>query len=173
MEFVTGLEDRKVKTLEELEREESVGTEVTVEGMVHSIRDMGEISFVILRSREGLLQTVVQDGIGSETLKEIREGQAVRVTGTVFREERAPHGIEIHLADAEILSKPEEPMPIAIDKWKLPTSLEANLNRRAIALRNVRERAKFRIQEGICRGFREFMTSQGFKIGRASCRERV
>ena len=45
MEFVTGLEDRKVKTLEELEREESVGTEVTVEGMVHSIRDMGEISF--------------------------------------------------------------------------------------------------------------------------------
>lgn len=57
MEFVTGLEDRKVKTLEELEREESVGTEVTVEGMVHSIRDMGEISFVILRSRDGLLQT--------------------------------------------------------------------------------------------------------------------
>ena len=162
MEFVTGLKDSKVKTLEELEREESVGTEVTAEGMVHSIRDMGEISFVILRSREGLLQTVVQDGIGSETLKEIREGQAVRVTGTVFREERAPHGIEIHLADAEILSKPEEPMPIAIDKWKLPTSLEANLNRRAIALRNVRERAKFRIQEGICRGFREFMTSQGF-----------
>lgn len=92
MEFVTGLKDSKVKTLEELEREESVGTEVTAEGMVHSIRDMGEISFVILRSREGLLQTVVQDGIGSETLKEIREGQAVRVTGTVFREERAPHG---------------------------------------------------------------------------------
>ena len=47
MEFVTGLKDSKVKTLEELEREESVGTEVTVEGMVHSIRDMGELSFVI------------------------------------------------------------------------------------------------------------------------------
>ena len=162
MEFVTGLEDRKVKTLEELEREESVGTEVTVEGMVHSIRDMGEISFVILRSRDGLLQTVIQAGSEKEVLSEIREGQAVRATGTVFKEERAPHGIEIHLADARILSKPEEPMPIAIDKWKLPTSLEANLNRRAIALRNVRERAKFRIQEGICRGFREFMTSQGF-----------
>ena len=103
MEFVTGLEDRKVKTLEELEREESVGTEVTVEGMVHSIRDMGEISFVILRSRDGLLQTVIQAGTGKEVLSEIREGQAVRVTGTVFKEERAPHGIEIHLADARIL----------------------------------------------------------------------
>ena len=162
MEFVTGLEERKVKTLEELEREEPVGSEVTVEGMVHSIRDMGEISFVILRSRDGLLQTVIQAGTGKEVLSEIHEGQAVRVTGIVFKEERAPHGIEIHLTDAVILSKPEEAMPIAIDKWKLPTSLEANLNRRAIALRNVRERAKFRIQEGICRGFREFMTSQGF-----------
>lgn len=148
MEFVTGLEDRKVKTLEELEREESVGTEVTAEGMVHSIRDMGEISFVILRSREGLLQTVVQDGIGSETLKEIREGQAVRVTGTVFREERAPHGIEIHLADAEILSKPEEPNADRDRQMETSDIAGSELNRRAIALRNVRERAKFRIQEG-------------------------
>ena len=123
MEFVTGLEDRKVKTLEELEREESVGTEVTVEGMVHSIRDMGEISFVILRSRDGLLQTVIQAGSEKEVLSEIREGQAVRVTGTVFKEERAPHGIEIHLADARILSKPEEPMPIAIVK-KRPRASE-------------------------------------------------
>ncbi len=29
-------------------------------------------------------------------------------------------------------------------------------------LRNVRERAKFKIQEGIVRGFREFLSSQGF-----------
>lgn len=97
MEFVTGLKDSKVKLLKKLEREESVVPKLPQKEWLHSIRDMGEISFVILRSREGLLQTVVQDGIGSETLKEIREGQAVRVTGTVFREERAPHGIETTL----------------------------------------------------------------------------
>ena len=123
MEFVTGLKDSTVKTLEELEREESVGTEVTAEGMVHSIRDMGEISFVILRSREGLLQTVVQDGIGSETLKEIREGQAVRVTGNVFREERAPHGIRNPLktgrADAD-RDRQMETSDIAGSKLKPP-----------------------------------------------------
>ncbi len=70
MEFVTGLKDSTVKTLEELEREESVGTEVTAEGMVHSIRDMGEISFVILRSRDGLLQTVIQDGSKVKSLRD-------------------------------------------------------------------------------------------------------
>lgn len=42
------------------------------------------------------------------------------------------------------------------------TSLEAMLNMRPIALRNVRERAKFRIQEGVVRAFRDFLHSQGF-----------
>ena len=31
-----------------------------------------------------------------------------------------------------------------------------------LSLRNLQERAKFRIQEGIARGFREFLTTQGF-----------
>lgn len=162
MEFVTGLEEKKTVGLFELTAEETAGKEVSVEGMIHSIRDMGEVSFVILRRREGLLQTVITGSQIDESLAELREGQAVCVTGIVTKEKRAPHGIELHLTKAEILSRPEEPLPLAIDKWKLNTSLEANLNRRAIALRNVRERAKFKIQEGICRGFREFMTSQGF-----------
>ena len=53
-------------------------------------------------------------------------------------------------------------MPLAVNKWKMNTSLEAMLNMRPIALRNVRERAKFRIQEGVVRAFRDFLHSQGF-----------
>ena len=82
--------------------------------------------------------------------------------GTVKPEERAPHGFEIRLDKIKVLSEPAAPMPLAISKWKLNTSLEANLNNRAIALRNIRERAKFRIQEGVVRGFRDFLYSQGF-----------
>ncbi len=44
----------------------------------------------------------------------------------------------------------------------METSLEAKLNYRPLSLRNLQERAKFRIQEGIARGFREFLTTQGF-----------
>ena len=40
-------------------------------------------------------------------------------------------------------------MPLAIDKWKLNTSLEAKLNLRPIALRNIQERSKFKIQEAL------------------------
>ena len=42
------------------------------------------------------------------------------------------------------------------------TSLETKLALRPVSLRNVRERAKFKIQEGIVRGFREFLQTQGF-----------
>ena len=53
-------------------------------------------------------------------------------------------------------------MPLAIDKWKLNTSLEAKLNLRPIALRNVQERSKFKIQEALTRAFRDFLYEQGF-----------
>ena len=53
-------------------------------------------------------------------------------------------------------------MPIAINKWKMNTSLETKLSLRPVSLRNLRERAKFKIQEGIVRAFREFLFTQGF-----------
>ena len=53
-------------------------------------------------------------------------------------------------------------MPLAIHKWKMNTSLETKLALRPVSLRNVRERAKFKLQEGIVRGFRDYLYSQGF-----------
>ena len=50
-------------------------------------------------------------------------------------------------------------MPVS--KWKLNTSLETKLSLRPISLRNVRERAKFKIQEGIVRGFRDYLLQPG------------
>ena len=154
MEFITEMQEK--------EKMPEIGLETVMSAMVHSIRDMGEIVFVILRRREGLFQAVYEKSERKPWMKKLREGQAVRAAGVVKEEARAPHGMEICLSDVKILSGPQKPLPLAIDKWKLNTSLEAKLNCRAIALRNVRERAGFKIQEGICRGFREFMTSQGF-----------
>lgn len=162
MEFITGISKKETVGLSEMLEDDRIGTEVITDAMIHSIRDMGEIVFVILRRREGLLQTVYEKTKAAPELLRLREGDAVRIKGILRKEERAPHGIEIHLTGADVLSSPKEPLPLAVDKWKLDTSLEANLNRRAIALRNVRERAKFKIQEGVCRGFREFLCGQGF-----------
>ena len=119
MEFITGLKQQEEAELEDLLKAEE-GTTIILEGAVHSVRDMGEIAFVILRKKEVRLSTIS------------------------------------HLSHVSC------PLPLPIDKWKLNTSLEAKLDRRSLSLRNIRERARFRIQEGIVRGFRDFLYEQGF-----------
>ena len=161
MEFITGLKQQEEAELEDLLKAEE-GTTIILEGAVHSIRDMGEIAFVILRKREGLIQTVWEEGKTDMELSEIREGDYIHVTGQIKDEERAPHGKEVRLSTIRHLSHVSCPLPLHIDKWKLNTSLEAKLDRRSLSLRNIRERARFRIQEGIVRGFRDFLYEQGF-----------
>ena len=161
MEFITGLKQQEEAELEDLLKAEE-GTTIILEGAVHSIRDMGEIAFVILRKREGLIQTVWEEGKTDMELSEIREGDYIHVTGQIKDEERAPHGKEVRLSTIRHLSHVSCPLPLPIDKWKLNTSLEAKLDRRSLSLRNIRERARFRIQEGIGRGFRDFLYEQGF-----------
>lgn len=162
MDFVTGVTRKETLEISELLAGDLIGETVRVNGAVHAIRDMGEVAFVILRKREGLLQCVYEEGKTNFDLKDLKEGATVEVKGVVSKEDRAPNGIEIRLSEIHVLSEPVEPMPLTISKWKLNTSLEANLNYRAISLRNVRERAKFRIQEGIVRGFRDFLYKEGF-----------
>ena len=161
MEFITGLKQQEEAELEDLLKAEE-GTTIILEGAVHSVRDMGDIAFVILRKREGLIQTVWEEGKTDMELSEIREGDYIHVTGQIKDEERAPHGKEVRLSTIRHLSHVSCPLPLPIDTWKLNTSLEAKLDRRSLSLRNIRERARFRIQEGIVRGFRDFLYEQGF-----------
>ena len=162
MEFVTGVKKKETLELSELLEEGRIGTEVKVNGAIHTIRDMGTIAFIILRKREGLVQCVYEENISKFDLKDVKEADTVEVTGVLAESAKAPNGIEIRLGELKILSEPAEPMPRPIAKWKLNTSLEAKLNYRPISLRNIRERAKFRIQEGIVRGFRDFLYKEGF-----------
>ena len=162
MEFMTGVKEKETLELSELLEEGRLGEEVKVNGAVHTIRDMGTVAFVILRKREGLVQCVYEEGVTKFNLKDLREAAKVEVTGKLTESEKAPNGIEIRLSEIKVLSMPKDSLPLAVSKWKLNTSLEAKLNYRSISLRNVRERAKFKIQEGIVRGFREFLYKEGF-----------
>ena len=162
MEFMTGVTGKDTLEISDLLAGDFAGKSVKVNGAVHTIRDMGEVAFIVLRKREGLLQCVYEEGKTKFDLKDLKEACTIEVEGTVKTEDRAPNGFEIRLDTIKVLSEPKEPMPLAISKWKMNTSLEANLNNRPIALRNVRERAKFRIQEGVVRGFRDFLYQEGF-----------
>ena len=162
MEFLNGICKKEVTEWDELTGTSLLNQKVVLEGAVHSIRNMGDVAFVILRRREGLFQTVVENEKANLSIHDLKEAMTLRVKGILHEEERAPHGREVRVQEIEILSSPAEPMPLAIDKWKLNTSLEAKLNLRPIALRNIQERSKFKIQEALVRAFRDFLYEQGF-----------
>ena len=162
MEFIDGVREKEVIGIRQILSGDFEGRTVRVNGAVHTIRNMGEMAFVVLRKAEGLVQCVYEEGVTNFDIRNLREESAVEVTGTVKPEERAPGGFELRLQEIAVLSKPAAPMPIAVSKWKLNTSLETKLALRPVSLRNVRERAKFKLQEGIVRGFRDYLFSQGF-----------
>ena len=128
MEFMDGTWKKEICQWDDLLGDSLLNQEVVLEGTIHSIRNMGDVAFVILRRREGLFQTVFEEDKTNLSIHDLKEAMTLRIRGILNEEERAPHGREIRIREIQILSQPAEPMPLAIDKWKLNTSLEAKLN---------------------------------------------
>ena len=152
MKMMTGVMPKETMEISEILASDLYGQMIRVNGAVHTVRDMGEVAFVVLRKREGLLQCVYEEGVTAIDLKELKEGAAIEVSGVLNKEERAPGGFEIRMKEVKILSEPAESLPLPIAKWKMNTSLEAKLNHRAVALRRYCARLpRFPLQSGIYR----------------------
>ena len=140
---------------------------VTLHGMVHALRDLGGVTFLTLRTREGLIQCVCP-----RRPEGVREECAVSVSGLLRPEPRAPGGAELAEARFTVLSRPAAPPPVPLSK-KSSLSMDTELSLRPVTLRAPRARAVFRIQAAVCRAFREFLQGEGFteihtpKLGRA------
>lgn len=48
---------------------------------MHTIRDMGDVAFVVLRKRDGLLQCVYEEGKAGFDLKDLKEAATVEMEG--------------------------------------------------------------------------------------------
>ena len=140
---------------------------VTLHGMVHALRDLGGVTFLTLRTREGLVQCVCP-----RRPEGVREECAVSVSGLLRPEPRAPGGAELAEARFTVLSRPAAPPPVPLSK-KSSLSMDTELSLRPVTLRAPRARAVFRIQAAVCRAFREFLQEEGCteihtpKLGRA------
>ncbi len=132
------------------------GTEVTVSGWVHRIRNLGGISFVMLRDRSGLVQVVYESEpeFGHETV--------ISVTGSVAANEKAEGGFEIHASSTEILGSVEADLPVAVNQDLGKLGIDALLDNRLVTLRNPRVRHIFELQAGILKYFAEWLRGEGF-----------
>ena len=139
-----------------------IGNRISLHGMVYKIRRMSDFAFVLIRTKRAVVQCVYSEEFSSFPLEVLKEESAVRITANVIAEERSRTGYELQLLEVEVLSEPEELSPIVINNKKVDTSMENLLNYRPVTLRNEKERAIFKLQEGICRAVREFLYKERF-----------
>lgn len=151
-----------ISHVEAVELKNYIGQQVRIHGSIYKIRKMSDFAFVLLRTKREVVQCIYTRESARFSLEELTEESCVIFTANVVEEPRSRSGFDLQLIDVEILSKSEEASPIVINNKLVDTSLENLLNFRPITLRNEKERAIFKIQEGISRGMREFLMEQGF-----------
>ena len=139
-----------------------VGQEIELDGCVHRVRNMGSISFIVIRTGRNLVQTVYGADKCKDSIEGLREGFYINVKGIVCENDKAPDGIEIEISSVSLISIPDSEYPLKISQGKLNCALDVNLDLRSVALRNPYERAIFKLQEGIVQGFTKFMLDNSF-----------
>lgn len=152
----------KEKRIEAEELQQYMGECVKLHGSIYKIRKMRGFAFVLLRTKRAVVQCVYTEGKVNVPLTELQEESCVVVTANVVKEERSKVGYELQLVHIEVLSMPEEISPVVINNKYVDTSLENLLHYRPVTLRNEKERAIFKLQEGITFAIREFLSSQKF-----------
>ena len=164
MEQMNGVITRKYVEYDEFKNYD--GQVVTIAGYIHRIREMTGFSFVIIRTERDTVQCVYSPDFSDYRWDErLCEEATVNVTGKIVSSKDAQGNdrFELQIHDIRILSLPAASLPIVINKKQLDgINLNTVLDLRPVSMRNPKERAIFKIQEGIARGFREFLMQQCF-----------
>jgi len=140
------------------------GQPITVSGWLHKKRDLGGVTFLILRDRCGLVQILVEEPDERKKLGGLQVGSVLTVKGIVVKDERAVGGAEIHEPKITVEVPVEFPSPIEIDKSidHRPETLDTVFEWRVLNIRNLAEMGVWRIQAGIGDAIREFLRANEF-----------
>lgn len=141
------------------------GNSVTVSGWAHEIRDLGGITFLVVRDREGLIQvTLFKKTIDKNVLDIVRNvsrESVVLVTGIVKKEAKAPNGYELIPTAVDVLGKADSPLPMDTT-GKVDADLDTRLDVRFMDVRRLRTTSIFRIRHLILKSIREYLDREGF-----------
>jgi asparaginyl-tRNA synthetase len=137
------------------------GTEVTLEGWLSGKRSSGKILFLQLRDGTGFIQCVasrsdVGDAVFDET-DALTQESALRVTGTLNEDARAPGGYEVSVSAIDIVHVAEE---YPISRKEHGTSFL--MDHRHLWIRSSRQFAALRIRATVIAAARSHLDSMGF-----------
>ena len=139
-----------------------VGERVFVQGWLHSLRQLGGVSFLVVRDGWGLLQCVTEHEADLAALADVGVESVIAVEGTVVAEAQAPGGVEIHELRVEVLTPVTETPPIALNKRKITAHVNTLLDHAVVINRHPARRALLRLGAGTMTGFRSVLTARNF-----------
>lgn len=141
-------------------------SEVVVMGWVVSVRDHGNIQFIILKDMHGEIQITAKNGECSDTLfelsKEIKEHSSLGVRGKVRTQEKAPNGAEIVPVEIRAFSIARKAAPFMTQGKTSTVGIDTRLDLRAVDLRRNYLGAVFLIRQTVLNSVREFLARQKF-----------
>ena len=155
-------------------RPEHIGQEVTLEGWVHSNRDLGGVIFIDIRDREGRTQTVFDPSdLSEETFKvaeSARSESVIRVTGTVRARPDDTANTKIDTGEVEVLANgiemlnQAEVLPFQIDDPEASAKVHEDhrLRHRYLDLRRPEMINNLKVRSKVATATRVFMEEQGF-----------
>ncbi|TLX94064.1 MAG: aspartate--tRNA(Asn) ligase [Thaumarchaeota archaeon] len=141
------------------------GKEVIVMGWVSSVRDHGNLVFVMLNDKEGEMQITAKAGISPDEIREnlvkLKEQSTIAVKGTIKPSSKAPHGAEIIPSELRIFSAVEKIAPFT---WQTKTvaNIDTRLEIRAIDLRRNVLQHIFRMRSEVLKAIRNYLYEKGF-----------
>ena len=135
----------------------SDNSKVIAAGWVERTKLMGNLAFINLRDRTGILQIVAK---GFKELSKLTPESVISVSGTIKQGQKKSGEKELVLDNYEIINKAETPLPI--DMVQDTTQLDKRMDYRHLDLHNPKIQAIFKIQSEILHAFREFFYRGGF-----------
>lgn len=141
------------------------GRAVTLMGWISSIRDHGNIQFIMLRDKDGDTQIIAKKGqcpdLVYEQVLQLKEHTSIGVNGKVISQRKAPNGIEIIPLELKVFSIPIQAPPFMIQN-RNPAGIDTRLDYRAIDLRRKYLQDIFIIRNNILRYIRTFLSNEKF-----------
>jgi nondiscriminating aspartyl-tRNA synthetase len=141
-----------------------VGERVRVAGWLHSLRQLGGVTFLVIRDGWGMLHAVaeredeiapvVEGGLGVESV--------IAVEGLVVSEAQAPGGVELHDLCVEVITPVIEAPPVPLNKRKITANISTLLDQAVVTNRHPARRAILRLGAGAIAGFRNTLLAKGF-----------
>ena len=147
-------------------REEHAGSAVTVYGWVNNMRELGGLTFIDLRDREGLLQVVVNESFPEPALlKRIGRETVLAVSGRVVRRakpnpELASGRVELLAERIDVLAASE--VPPFLPEARGNVSEELRFKHRYLDLRSAALQRNFRLRAKVNLLARNFLDREGF-----------